>query len=206
MFAGLLLPVGCTVVGVEPNDEMRAAAESLFGGQPRFRSVAGSAEATGLPAACADFVTAAQAFHWFDRARAREEVARISKAGGWTVLVWNERRTDASAFACEYEALLHRFSTEYRKVDHRNVTEGEIRAFLGDDGFGARVFENDQELDLRGLVGRVASSSYAPNAGHPRYAEMARELEEIFSRHARAGVVRIEYDTRAYFARRPSGA
>jgi SAM-dependent methyltransferase len=43
---------------------------------------AGSAEATGLPDACADIVTASQAMHWFDPARALPEIARILRPGG----------------------------------------------------------------------------------------------------------------------------
>jgi len=45
-----------------------------------------------------NFVTAAQAAHWFDRQKARHEFARILKPDGWLFLVWNERRTDSSAF------------------------------------------------------------------------------------------------------------
>ncbi len=44
--------------------------------------VAGSAEETGLPDACADIVTASQAMHWFDAARALPEIARILRPGG----------------------------------------------------------------------------------------------------------------------------
>jgi SAM-dependent methyltransferase len=43
---------------------------------------AGSAEASGLPDACADIVTASQAMHWFDPGRALPEIARILRPGG----------------------------------------------------------------------------------------------------------------------------
>ena len=53
------------------------------GGVPtRFAVVAGSAEQTGLPDACADIVTASQAMHWFDATRALPEIARILRPGG----------------------------------------------------------------------------------------------------------------------------
>ena len=42
----------------------------------------GSAEATGLPDECADIVTASQAMHWFDAARALPEIVRILRPGG----------------------------------------------------------------------------------------------------------------------------
>src|SRR5580704_17335722 len=88
---GLLESGGARVVGVEPNAAMRAAAERSLAGQPRFESVDASAEATGLPAASADLVIAAQAFHWFDPPRARVEFARILRPSGLVALVWNQR-------------------------------------------------------------------------------------------------------------------
>src|SRR5215813_6736491 len=52
--------------GVEPNREMREAAERLLKDYPRFRIVAARAEDIPLGDASVDFVTAGQAFHWFD--------------------------------------------------------------------------------------------------------------------------------------------
>jgi SAM-dependent methyltransferase len=86
------------VIAVEPGDGMRAVAMRRLGlvaeapagdpapGQPaggtRFAVMAGSAEDTGLPAGCADIVTASQAMHWFDATRALPEIARILRPGG----------------------------------------------------------------------------------------------------------------------------
>ena len=86
-----LLENGNPVYAVEPNVDMRQAGDRLLADFPRFTSVAGSAEATTLPDASVDFVTAAQAAHWFDRPRTRREFLRILKPQGWLVLLWNER-------------------------------------------------------------------------------------------------------------------
>src|SRR6202020_1636808 len=88
-----LLENGNRVFGVEPNAEMRAAGERLLAGFPNFVSIAGTAEATTLADHSVDFVTAAQAAHWFDRERARREFVRILKPGGCLVLLWNGRLT-----------------------------------------------------------------------------------------------------------------
>ena len=66
---------------------------------PKFTSIVGTAEATTLTDQSVDFVTAAQAAHWFDRERARREFVRILKPGGWLVLLWNERLTDSTSFS-----------------------------------------------------------------------------------------------------------
>src|SRR6202166_1915337 len=69
----MLLENGNQVVGVEPNAEMREAGERLLAEFPRFTSIAGTAEATTLAAQSVDFVTAAQAAHWFNREQSRRE-------------------------------------------------------------------------------------------------------------------------------------
>lgn len=61
-----LLAAGFRVCGVEPNPDMRGAAEALLGGDPRFSSSNGTDHDTGLPDRSVDMVAAAQAFHWFD--------------------------------------------------------------------------------------------------------------------------------------------
>src|SRR5260370_32983942 len=64
MLTRLLLESGAQVIGVEPNAAMRAAAERALGREPRVRTGDGSAEATSLPDASADLITAAPGFHW----------------------------------------------------------------------------------------------------------------------------------------------
>lgn len=78
----LFLDSGYLVVGVEPNDAMREAGDVLMKGYPRFSSVKGTAESTKLPDRSIDFITAGQAFHWFDPPATRAEFQRILKARG----------------------------------------------------------------------------------------------------------------------------
>src|SRR6478736_2994011 len=61
-----LLENGNPVFGIEPNEDMRQAGERLLAAFPKFTSIAGTAEKTTLADSSVDFVTAAQAAHWFD--------------------------------------------------------------------------------------------------------------------------------------------
>jgi len=196
----MLLENGNPVFGVEPNAEMRQAGERLLAGFPRFTSVAGTAEATTLPDEVADFVTAAQAAHWFNRERARREFARILKPEGWLVLLWNERITDSTPFLRDYEQLLLTYGTDYEEVRHERTTAA-VNEFFDPAPFQERVFAMQQEFDYAGLEGRLLSSSYAPGPEHPKHAPMLRELRRIFDRHANADRVAFDYNTRVYFGR-----
>ena len=195
-----LLENGNRVYGVEPNADMRQAGERLLSGFPRFQSVCGTAEATTLENKSVDFVTAAQAAHWFDRERARREFLRILKPGGWLVLLWNERLTDATPFLREYEELLLTYGTDYAEVRHERTTEA-VNEFYDPLPFRERAFAMQQEFDYAGLEGRLLSSSYAPGPEHPKHTPMLRALRGLFDLHAVEGRVGVLYKTRVYFGR-----
>jgi SAM-dependent methyltransferase len=196
----MLLENGNLVFGVEPNAEMRAAGERLLAAFPKFTSVAGTAEATSLADENVDFVSAAQAAHWFDRARARKEFVRILKPGGWLVLLWNERLTDSTAFLRDYEQLLLTYGTDYQDIRHEHTT-AEVNEFFDPAPFQERAFAMRQEFDYAGVEGRLLSSSYAPGPDHPLNAAMLRELSRIFDSCSIEGRVAFEYKTRLYFGR-----
>lgn len=200
IWSRMLLENGNPVFGVEPNAEMQQAGERLLAGFPKFTSVGGTAEATTLPDKSVDFVTAAQAAHWFDRARARREFVRILKPGGWLVLLWNERLTDSTAFLRDYEQLLLTFGTDYEDVRHERTTDA-VNEFFDPAPYQEKVFEMRQDFDYAGLEGRLLSSSYAPGPGHPKHTPMLRELRRIFDLHLAAGRVTFEYKTRLYLGR-----
>ena len=196
----MLLENGNSVFGVEPNPEMRQAGERLLSALPKFTSVAGTAEESGLPGNTVDFVTAAQAAHWFDRERARREFVRILRPGGWLVLLWNERLTDTTAFLRDYEQLLLTWGTDYKDVRQERTT-GAVNEFYDPAPFQERVFEMQQEFDYTGVEGRLMSSSYSPGPEHSNYRPMLRELRRIFEAHAVAGHVTFDYKTRVCFGR-----
>jgi len=194
-----LLGRGARVIGIEPNDAMRAAAEERLAAEPRFRSVAATAEATTLPAGSVDLWVAAQAFHWFDAASARAEALRILRGGGFAALLWNERPPEPGAFLTDYESLLRRHAAEYTAIVARRVDEAGMREFLGEAMQVAR-FPNAQRFSYAGLEGRLLSSSYAPPAGHPEHAPMLAGLRALFDRHQQGGELVFPYETRVYFA------
>ncbi len=195
----LFLEHGNMVYGIEPNAEMRSAGEELLQNYPNFRSIAATAEATTLPDHSIDVVTAGQAFHWFDHQRVHAEFRRILKHAGWGVLVWNDRRTDASPFLVDYEQLLLRFATDYEVVNHKQVDDQVLQPFFGGSAMRKASFANIQEFDFAGLRGRLLSSSYAPEQGHPQHQPMLDELERIFQMHQSNGTVIFEYITEVYY-------
>lgn len=196
----LFLENGNRVLGIEPNPDMRLAAERSLQEpyEDLFHSVAATAEATTLLDQSMDFVTAGQSFHWFDPRRTRDEFARILKPRGLVVLVWNRRRGPISLMR-DFDRLLDTCGENHRRHSHHQVGEEEIAAFFGPGGFELGTFYNEQTFDLDGLKGRAMSSSSVPKVGRFGHEEMMAELEELFEAHQTDGLVTFEYDAEVYY-------
>ncbi len=195
----VFLKKGNTIYGIEPNREMRLAAEQLLGRYPGFISVNAPAEATTLPDGKVKGVVVGQAFHWFDGPRAAAEFRRICGPGGFTALIWNARDTTASPLMAEYERILHEYGTDFARSGKEFVPEDRLRELFG-PSLHLRTLKNFQEHDWDGLRGRLLSASYIPLAGAPRFDEMMITLRKAFDQNQRAGKIRMEYETRIYIA------
>ena len=180
---------GLDVVGVEPNDEMRARAVAR--GNARYMK--GDAAATGLPARSMDLVVAAQAFHWFDIEPTLAEFERVLKPGGWCAAFWNDR-TDETPFMRAYEDLLLEFSSEYRVVNKKHDALSAIKASPRVVRWTEMDAPNAQAMDRCEFRGRVHSSSYVAH-GVSRPAELDKALDALFDRSASSGKVEFLYRT-----------
>lgn len=170
------------------------------GGIPEFHQRRRNSRRYDTGECSIDFVTAAQAAHWFDRVRTRREFVRILKPGGWLVLIWNERETDTTPFLRDYEQLLLDYGTDYQDVRHERTTDA-VNEFFDPLPYQERTFAMRQEFDYSGLEGRLLSSSYAPGPGHAKHEPMIAGLKRIFQKHASGGRVSFDYKTRVYFGR-----
>jgi SAM-dependent methyltransferase len=189
------LDFGCVVECVEPNSDMRTAAEAVHGGRPNFTSVDGRAEATGLEPDSADLYLSGQAFHWFDKPAARREALRILRGPKRALLMWNDWNKEDSAFLRDYGAFLDARMPERAESDHRNLRDADFDAFFGKGRWATAEISNAQRVDFEGLKGRLLSASYAPKEGDPGFGEAMAELKHIFMRHASDGQVDFGYAT-----------
>ncbi|MCL2020265.1 MAG: class I SAM-dependent methyltransferase [Oscillospiraceae bacterium] len=73
--------VADSIIGVEPNDDMRSEAEKSIKAN-NISFMKGLSNEIDLLDECADIVSVSQAFHWFDIDSTLEEIHRILKPGG----------------------------------------------------------------------------------------------------------------------------
>lgn len=195
----LFLENGNEVFAVEPNADMRSAAEQWLAGFERFHSVPGAAEATTLPDRSVEMVVCAQAYHWFDKPAAATEFRRILVPGGHVGVIWNERKTDATPFLRDYENVLRTYGTDYEQVAQRPQTDVADFSRIFGTPFELVTFANEQLFDLDGFLGRARSSSYTPAPGERNHEPMLAALRELFGKHQQAGRVRFEYRTELFW-------
>lgn len=196
--AKLFCDAGNTVIGVEPNPDMREAARAYLASYPKFSIVEGRAEATSLPHQSVDFITAGQAAHWFEPQPTQAEFRRILRPDGWLVLVWNDRRYGPAPFMVAYEELTQRFAKEYAHVkalwDHSRLGE-----LFGSENYRRASFEHLQRLDCEGLIRRMLSASYMPARDDANFPPMMHAIRKLFEKYEQQGIVVVEYDTRVFY-------
>lgn len=195
----LFIKGGFTVIGVEPNAEMREAAEQIFSSASGFRSVAGSAENTLLDDESVDLIVAGQAFHWFDPLAAKSEFTRVLKPKGKIALIWNQRSVEKS-FQYDYDTMLREYCEEYTLSNHRNVSDADIAEFCAPRAVKILKYDYKQQFNLTGFLGRMYSASYTPAAGTDKRRILNQAAQLLFEKHARGGVLDFEYETVVYLS------
>jgi ubiquinone/menaquinone biosynthesis C-methylase UbiE len=192
----LFLKEGNKVYGIEPNRDMRVAAEKLLSDYVNFISIEGTAEKTNLEINSIDIITAGQAFHWFNLEKTRIEFSRILKSEGWVVLVWNRRKKHTNEFLKEYEKFLLKYGTDYAAIEKSKL---EFDKFFGrsesNKNYYKVHYDNYQIFDYNGLKGRLLSTSYIPIEENTKHYEMLAELKQLFETFQKDGLIMFEYDT-----------
>ena len=194
--ARAFLDAGHRVTGIEPNGAMLAQARAQFQGLSAATLIEARAEATGLAPGCADLLIAAQAFHWFDVPAARTESLRIGRAPVRAALIWNDRDVNADDFSRGYEELVRSFGDNYDEIQRRHNQSSRADAYFGHAAWQTIVLRHADQLTLEKLLQRIASASYMPQPGHPRFDSMRQAARDLFERNQAGGTVTMPFETR----------
>ena len=173
----LLIPSGADVIAVEPVEAMRRRLMELV---PKARAMDGTAESMPLSDASVDAVTVAQAFHWFDAARAVEEIARVLKPGGGIGLIWNVRDERVA-----WVAALTGIMEPHRARTPTHRTGIWRQAFDESDRFTElreRSFPYEQHLTPALVVDRVCSVSFIATLPDADREAVAAQVRGVLAR------------------------
>jgi SAM-dependent methyltransferase len=172
-----LLQLGHDVIPIEPDAGMRAKLDDSLG-----REIArdGSAEHIPIADGDADAVVAGQAYHWFNRDLAHDEIARVLRTGGVFAPVWNER-DDQVDWLRRLSEITHGIEDD-AKVDERHL-DGEL-------GFGPRFTPVEQATfpfvgtsDEQLLIELMQSRSYYLSGTAKQQQRMTAEIRQLVREH-----------------------
>ena len=189
-FAKHLLERGSEIYCVEPNADMRRIAEAELREYSNFHSVQGTAENTTLEDGFVDYITAAQAFHWFSVDKFRQECSRIISNNGKVFLIWNVRdpsdpvNQELYKIYAQYCPNFKGFSGGITQDDPR------IKEFF-EDNYDYAAFNNPLYFDQEKFISRSLSGSYSLKEGDKDYAAYMAALTAAFHKYSQNGIVSI---------------
>jgi len=196
-FARHLLERESTVYCVEPNDDMRATAENELCGFSNFHSVNGDAENTTLEDDSVDFITTAQAFHWFDVQKFKQECSRILRDNGKAILIWNIR-DEAEPLNQDLHHIFTKYCPDFKGFGGGIVKDDpRIKAFF-DDRYDYVSFDNPLYYDREKFIARNLSGSYSLKEGDAGYNDYLDEITGVFDKYSNRGIVSIVNKSTAY--------
>lgn len=195
IFSKLFLEESFPVYAVEPNAKMRLQAEDTLSSYANFHSIAGTAENTNLPDHEFNLVTVAQAFHWFDPEKTRQEFQRIATSNGHILLLWNIIESH-TPFLKAYTQLKDTYSHTIVHPYRANLQK--IKEIFHPLDVVYHTLNQKQSLDKQGLKGHLESFSTTFDEHDELYSQMIDELHDIFQQYNKNGLVEIEYQTRLY--------
>ena len=195
IFTEQLLHYGYPVYAVEPNADMRKKAEEKLSKNKNFTSVHGADSNTSLLDESIDFITVAQAFHWFDADAFKKECKRILKPNGKVIIVYNSRDEGAAPTKALAE-LRRKYNPEFHGFSN-GISDEKCCAFF--DG-NCEIFraDNSQSYDRQRYINRVLSSSYSLRDSDERYEEYLKEINSIFDAFSVDGLLTVPTYTVAY--------
>ncbi len=190
----LLAERGVQVLAVEPNAEMRQAAEIY----PLVEWREGTSEVTNLPESSVDLVTCFQSFHWFNPVLTLPEFRRILQPSGRLAVVWNLRdRTDELTLS--YTQIVKTASNNH-PAEKRDRAIEPLLTSSDFTNIQSCDFVYKQDVDLPGLIGRAQSSSYIPKSG-PQLHKLISDLTELYETYCgNKSFVSLVYQTRVCLA------
>lgn len=203
IFTEMLLYNNLKVIAVEPNDEMRKILKEKLGNNKNLIIKKGTAENTTIDEKNADLITVAQAFHWFDIEKFRNECRRILKPNGNVFIIWNKLDTN-NIIVRELKDVDYKYAKRYDEID--NVLKDEnreeiIKQFFKNQSYDTKIIENNLKNNKEKFIGFNLSKSYSLRKGETNYKNYIKGFESIFEKYNNGGTIMIANKAYGYLGK-----
>lgn len=192
---------GLSGYAVEPNDAMRQEGIKLFSGRKTFEWSAGSAETTGLPDNCVDWVLMGSSFHWTDAPKAVEEFRRILRPGGFFTAIWNPRDIQRSDLHKRIEEMIYKEVPDMKRVSSGSVMTTEMMKEKTGSGYKDLIFmecEHDEIMTKERYMNIWRSvNDIQVQAGEEGFRRILGNMEDMLRDYDE---IAVPYKSRAWTA------
>jgi SAM-dependent methyltransferase len=197
---------GLAVTALDTSAEMIAAAKALDAAEGLAIDYRiGKAEETGLPAGQFDLVTAATAWHWFDRPKAAVEVLRLLKPGGWLVICSQDWLPLDGNIVARTEAIVRRHNPQWPWDGLDGLKPGFVRDLRAAGFRSIESFSMDHDIPYthEGWRGRMrASAGIAASLPPDQVQAFDAELGAMLARDFPAQPIPVAHCVWASFGRK----
>jgi SAM-dependent methyltransferase len=194
LFTRAITPYCSALIAVEPSEGMRREFESQGLG---VKILDGTAESLPFSDHSVDVITVAQAFHWFDPAKALAEFNRVLVPGGRVGLIWNER-DESVGWIDEMSRAMQWYEKQPYEV---GMDFSPVLAEGGLVNIASRRFAHTQSIDRAGLFQRVLTTSYIAVMDEDEQQRILDAVAEVVSDMDEP--IELAYVTTTYCARTP---
>ncbi len=198
IFTDMIAPAVKKVYAVEPDGDMLSRAKENLAKYENIVYLQNPAEATQIPDKSVDLITVAQAFHWFDTEKFKEECRRILKPDGKVAIIANIRDTAEPFYSAHIKMLQENcpdftgFSGGKGGVFNQQAAEFFIRYFT------MWQCENPVSFDVDSFIGYQLSTSYAPKQGDENYDSFVAAAGKLFAEYSTDGKLTIPFTTKCF--------
>lgn len=179
---------------------MRNTSIEELSGYKGFRAINGNANETKLNEKSVDFITTAQAFHWFDVDSFKKESRRILRNRKMVFLIWNIRDMSGAINQNSFK-IYSKFCPNFKGFNGGiQKDDTRIRRYF-EDRYEYVEFDHPLYYSKDKFISRSLSGSYSLRKGDKNYREFLNELNELFEKYAKGQMVTMENKTVAYIGR-----
>lgn len=199
-FTEQLLKKGNLVFAVEPNNDMRKVLTERIPYFYNVKIVNGTCEATTLQDCSVDVITVAQAFHWFDVEKFKQESKRILKPNGHVLLIWN-MRDEASPVNQETYRIFQKYCKNFTGFSGDIQQNDEQFSAFFEGEFLVKSFSNPLHYSKEDFIARCLSASYSLKQGDEYFEAYLQELMDLYNRFNVNGVFEVPNHSVAYIGK-----
>lgn len=200
IFTQMLINDGREIIAIEPNKDMRDVLIKKFEDNNSVEVIDGSAENTNIKNNKMDLVTVAQAFHWFDMEKFRNECKRILQPQGKIFIVWNKINME-NKIVRQMKEIDYKYSNQYQEVNtilQKEEIDNKIEQFFQHKKYEKIILNNDIEYDEKSFIGYNLSKSYSLRNTDNKYLEYIQAFKDLFDKYQNNGVISISNQIYGY--------